>query len=160
MFDHAGKQPINTSKPEWKTMQEEIGQLNRRTFLKFTGAAVAGVAGRRAHGQSAPRANDLPLTNRGEPSQPVVLKSADIQLILDRHDGLPYEYRVARGQQRMRGEDLGKPITVTICNRMQGTFSTVSAVVQKTTASDRQADFAFRIAEGSARRRLSSCDMS
>jgi hypothetical protein len=130
-------------------MQEETGQLNRRTFLKFSGAAVAGAAGGRAHGQSAPRANDLPLTNRGEPSQPVVLKSADIQLILDRHDGLPYEYRVARGQQRMRGEDLGKPITVTICNRMQGTFSTVSAVVQKTTASDRQADFAFRIAEGS-----------
>src|SRR3954463_16816675 len=111
-------------------MQEENDQLNRRTFLKFTGAAAAGLAGRSSFARSAEGANEGSLNTRAQPSNPIILKSPDLEIALDRHDGLPYEYRLATGKRRMRGEDLGKPILTTCYNKTSGTFSTISASAQ------------------------------
>jgi len=127
-------------------MQEESGQLDRRTFLKLSGAAVAGLAGNGLRAESRTSASlETPLTSRTVPSNPLVIKSADLEIVLDRNDGLPYEYRVLGNNRHMRGEDVGKPIDVTVCNKNTGTFSTVSGTVQKASSGIDRAEFTFEI---------------
>ncbi|HWC16957.1 MAG TPA: endo-alpha-N-acetylgalactosaminidase family protein [Terriglobales bacterium] len=129
-------------------MQEETGQLNRRTFLKFSGAAAAGLAGSRLPHSSGAAGQEASLTSRRIPSNPIVIKSADLEVVFDRQDGLPYEYRVVHGNRRMRGEDLGKAIDVTFCNKATGQFSTLPASVEKATSSKTRTEFTFEIRDG------------
>src|SRR5437764_9610805 len=128
-------------------MQEEMGVFGRRAFLKFTSAAMAGLASRKVQTQTS-EASRVPLPNRSEPSHPVILKSADLHVVLDPRDGLPFEYRFVRIGQRMHGEDLGKPIAVTFCRKSDWSFNTVSSVVATQNVSSSSADFVFHTAEG------------
>jgi hypothetical protein len=130
-------------------MQDEIGQLNRRTFVKLTGAAVAGLAGSNVYSQIPEAENAGPLTIRGAPANPIVLRSADLEVVLDRHDGLPYEYRLLRGNRRMIGEDLGKPILVTFYDESSGTIKNAAASVQKLSELKDHSDLLFQIPDGS-----------
>lgn len=130
-------------------MQEETGYLNRRTFLKLGGAAAAGLAGSKLQGQSsAAPAQEDSLTSRSEPSNPIVIKSAELEVVLDRHDGLPYEYRLRNGTRRMRGEDIGKPLQVTFCNKALWKFSTLPVSAAKANSSGARADFIFAVRDG------------
>jgi len=128
-------------------MNEDIAILTRRTFVKFTSAAVAGFATGSA--QSTEKASEPPLTTRSQPSDPIVLKSAELELALDRHDGLPYEYRVTRSNRRMLGESLGRPIEATYCSKRSGEFKTIPVSVQKAIPAASQADFTFTVVDGS-----------
>jgi len=110
---------------------------------------MAGLAGTGLRAESTtPAAQETPLTSRSAPSNSLVIKSADLEVVLDRSDGLPYEYRLVGNNRRMRGEDLGKPIDVTLCNKDAGTFSTVSGTVQKASSSRDRAEFTFEIRDG------------
>ena len=126
-------------------MQEETGQLNRRIFLKLSGAALAGAGSSQLWSQSPKPANDLPLTTRKAPGSPIVLKSAELELVLDRDDGLPYEYRLLKSNRRLAGEDLGKPVSVTYFDKTQGSVKTVAQRVGKETVGKTRADFVFRV---------------
>ena len=126
-------------------MQEETGELNRRTFLKLSGAALAEAGRSQLWAQSSESAVDVPLTTRKAPANPLVLKSADLELVLDREDGLPYEYRLLTGKRRLTGEDLGKGVSVTYFDKTQGSVRTVSQRVRRETAGRTRADFVFQL---------------
>ena len=133
-----------------ENMQEETWQVNRRAFLKIGGVAIAGFAGTNMCAQSAGPDDQSPLNTRPEPSNPIVIRSGELELSLDGTDGLPYEYRMLRDKRTMHGEDLGKPIAVTICNRKSGTFSTSSISSPKADVSSDRADFTFQLRDGGA----------
>jgi hypothetical protein len=120
-------------------MAAEQSRINRRKFLTVGGAGLAAFT-------SAPRwAGALALADspqRTEPPNPVIIKSAQLEVVLDRADGLPYEYRLPALQTRMRGEDLGGQIAATLCRRKPWGYVT-SLVVGATSvqASETQADF-------------------
>lgn len=128
-------------------MKEETDQFTRRTFLKFSGVAATGLATRKLGAQSSDSTQLESLNTRSTPSNAIVIRSTDLELVLDGQDGLPYEYRLARGQRRMRGEDLGKPITATVCNKQLWNFSVQSVQVQKANTGKDQVDFLFAVAD-------------
>jgi len=124
-------------------------QLNRRIFLKLSGAAAVGLAGSKVYPQTPEAANTGTLTSRSAPVNPIVLRSAELEVVLDRHDGLPYEYRLLRGNRRMLGEDLGKPIAVTFYDKSSGTIKNANASVQKYSELKEHSDLLFQIQDGS-----------
>jgi Endo-alpha-N-acetylgalactosaminidase len=129
-------------------MQEEIGHVNRRTFLRLGGAALATAGTSRVWSQSSPDSSDLPLTTREEPKDPVIIQSEDLSLVLDRHHGLPYRYNFVRSLAYMLGEDLGQPITATFCDKAKWQFNTVPITVFKASAQRNRADFVFHLNDG------------
>src|SRR5579864_3975462 len=130
-------------------MQEETEHLNRRTFLKFSGAALAAASGRRIWSQSSPPGGEAPLTTREEPKDTILIRSEDLDVELDRHHGLPYRYNFAHRHSSMWGEDLGKPIAVTFCAKAAASFHTVSATVKTWTVGKNSADFLFSLQDSS-----------
>lgn len=126
-------------------MQEETDQLTRRTFLKFSGVAATGLATRTLTAQSSDNTQQESLNTRSAPSNAIVIRSTDLELVLDGQDGLPYEYRLAPGQRRMRGEDLGKPIIATVCNQQLWSFSVQSVQVRTKTIGTETAEFLFSV---------------
>src|SRR5581483_4087360 len=128
-------------------MQEETDQLTRRTFLKFSGVAATGLAARGLAAQSSDNPQEQPLNTRPAPVNAIVIRSSELEVVLDGRDGLPYEYRLMRGQRRMRGEDLGKPMTATVCNKQLWNFSVLPVQVQKTNSGKDQVDFLFSVAD-------------
>ena len=129
-------------------MQEDTAQLNRRTFLKLSSAAAAGLVGSNAYSHIPAAENAGPLTARSAPENPIIVKSAELEVVLDRHDGLPYEYRLLRGDRRMIGEDLGKPIVVTFYDTSSKTIKNVAASVQKFSELKDHSDLLFQIPDG------------
>ena len=129
-------------------MQDELGQLNRRAFLRLSGAALAAVGSSQAWSQSPEQAGGSPLTTRPEPKDPITIHSGELDLVLDRHHGLPYRYSFPRTHSAMSGEDLGKPLSVTFCEKANWRITTVPAPVPKATASGNLADFTFHLTDG------------
>jgi hypothetical protein len=88
--------------------------MDRRAFLEWSGVEIAGLAAR-------PFWNFWPtpeaVPTRIVPVEPVLLNSSKLELVLDRNDGLPFEYRLLAAKEKFHGEDLGQPITVTLCDR-------------------------------------------
>src|SRR5690242_11182410 len=115
-------------------MQEDTDQLTRRTFLKFSSVAATGLAARKLAAQSATNPQEEPLNSRPAPANAIVIRSSELEVVFDQHDGVPYEYRINRGQRRMRGEDLGKPIMATVCNKQLWNFSVQPVQAQKTSS--------------------------
>ncbi|HEV2133239.1 MAG TPA: endo-alpha-N-acetylgalactosaminidase family protein [Terracidiphilus sp.] len=113
-------------------------EIDRRKFLKVGGAGLAGLT-------SAPRwAGTLAfgeLPQRRKPDNPVVIKSEQLEVVLDRADGLPYEYRLPTLHTNMRGEDHGGQMTATICRRNPWGFVTSLIEASSVNATDSQADF-------------------
>ena len=118
--------------------------LDRRSFLRIGGAAalLAG-AGPRVLTQTA---NELAVRNK--PKNPVLLKSAALQVVLDRDDGLPYEYLLTRPQTRLGGEAAGQPMKATVCRREQWKFSTLPVKAESVKQTGAQAQFHFVARDG------------
>jgi len=116
---------------------------DRRTFLKL-GATFA-LIGRRSLWADL-LATDLP--TRSQPTQPVVLKSSQLEVVLDRKDALPYEYHLQPSGARMRGEDFGRSIRAIICNRERWDFTAVPIVSSSVKAAADQAEFRLEIPDG------------
>ncbi len=86
--------------------------IDRRKFLRLGGAGLAALS-------SAPRwAGALDIRDspqRTKPVNPVIIKPSQLEVVLDRNDALPYEYRPPALQTYMRGEDPGGQMTATLC---------------------------------------------
>lgn len=112
--------------------------IDRRKFLKVSGASLAGFT-------SAPRwagaldFGDSP--QRSKPLNALVIQSAQLEVVLDRDDALPYEYRLPALKTRMRGEDRGSQMTAMLCRRKPWGFVTSLVEVASVHATDTQADF-------------------
>ncbi|MBV9074054.1 MAG: twin-arginine translocation signal domain-containing protein, partial [Acidobacteria bacterium] len=108
-------------------MQEDNGQVNRRTFLKLSGAAMAAASSNALWAE--PQEAGASVTRREQPKNPIVIESDYLRVELDPQHGLPYRYSVPRRNWSILGEDLGKPILVTVCHKPTWTFRTIPARV-------------------------------
>lgn len=88
---------------------------------------------------------DPPL--RKAPADPVILHSARLELILDRQDGLPFEYRMAWNNARIHGEDSGRPIVATLFSQSPREFQKLTVRPASVKANATQADFQFLVNE-------------
>lgn len=128
-------------------MQQETDQLSRRTFLKFSSAAATGLAVHKIAAQSADTGHDEILDSRPAPANAIVIRSSELEVVLDGREALPYQYRVTRGQRLMRGEDLGKPIAALVCNQQSWTFELHPVQAHTTKTGKDQADFVFAVGD-------------
>lgn len=122
-------------------MGDEIkGAVERRDFLKAGGAGLVGLVSSR-YLLGLP---DGAQQQRTTPAEPILLKSPQLELVLDREDALPYQYRLPILKTTMRGEDMGGRIGVTLCRLEPWTFKTVPAAAASWVESTpSQADFRF-----------------
>lgn len=120
------------------------GAIERREFLKAGGAGLVGLASSHyLSGLPSPAAQQK-LT---APTSPVILRSPQLELALDRHTALPFQFRLLTLKTTMRGEDMGGKIAVTLCRLEPWTFTTTpatAAIWVEVTAS--QASFRFEAA--------------
>jgi Family of unknown function (DUF5696) len=79
--------------------------------------------------------------------QSVVLKSTQLETVLDRSTGLPSEYRIAAAKASIRGADPVHRILVTVFTRKPYAFYDVPARLRNVEATATRADFQFA-AEG------------
>ena len=120
-------------------MENRTDSIDRRKFLKVGGTGLAAVAA----GPLWPK--HLQGNTRPSPVDPIVLKSSELEIILDREDGLPYEYHLIKLGTRMAGEGLGEPMSATICRRQPRAFATASVKASSVKASTEEATFSFRV---------------
>ncbi len=125
-------------------MPDDLNKISRRSFLKVSGVGLATIASRPVWAQGA---LDAPDSTRNKPIEPLVLRSRVLELVLDRKDGLPYEYRLLAGKSRFIGEDLGAPLKVVLCDRASWTFRDVALAVTGTKSTNSQADFHFNVTD-------------
>src|SRR5690348_10513301 len=119
-------------------MTGKNSEIDRRKFLKVGSAGLVGLgAGPRWAGSLA--FGEPP--QRRRPVNPVVIKSAQLEIVLDRTDALPFEYRLPALRTRMRGEDRGGQMTATLCRRKPWGFVTSLTEASSVDATDTQADF-------------------
>ena len=84
------------------------------------------------------------LPERTAPQNPVVLKSSQLELVLDGDDGLPFLYRVTTLGTEMRGEDFGAKLAVMLHRKQPWGFVTSLLGAASVKAVKTQADFRFQ----------------
>jgi hypothetical protein len=106
-----------------KCMQQEHEQLNRRGFLRLGGAGAVAV-GTKAVLPSQLFAQEKPVqfTERTAPVNPVRLRSSELEIVLDQNDGVPFTFHLSTNGATLRGEDFGKKISVTVCQKTPWKF--------------------------------------
>ncbi len=124
-------------------MQEEDYKVNRRTFLRLSGTGIT-LAGTQMLLPKLIQAEESPLSSRTAPDKPIILRSSQLEMILDPKDGLPYEFRL--GQARLRGEDTGRPINLRLCRREPWSFANIPVTASKVHAGEGTVDFSFSAA--------------
>ena len=77
------------------------------------------------------------------PADPVVLKSSQLEMTLDREYGLPHLYRFSQSPAVIRGSVLMEKIVATICFVPRWEFRPLSVVPVAVRATSTQADFQF-----------------
>jgi len=113
--------------------------LDRRKLLKFGAAGVAVASSRRVIGQIA--AAETP--SRYRPSQPIILRSASLELTLDSADALPFSYKLLKSGVVFHGEDAGTPLKARVCRLEPWTFADVELRPSNHTSNAHAADFKF-----------------
>lgn len=105
-------------------MHDEPEYFSRRRFLQWSAAGVAAASAPvllpRASAQT-PESQ----AKRQPPAQAITLHSPELHVTLDAGSGLPYEYRLLKNHSRLRGEDAGAAIEVTLCRKDPWSFATV-----------------------------------
>src|ERR1700753_3213593 len=104
-------------------MQPEQEQLSRRGFLRLSGAGVV-AAGTKAISpcQLFGEENPVKLTDRPIPVNPVRLHSSEMEVVLDRKDGVPFAFRLSASGATLRGEDFGQKVSATVCQKAPWKF--------------------------------------
>jgi hypothetical protein len=126
-------------------MQIELDRLNRRSFLRLTGTGTAAAAISSIFPPTLFAQNDeAPLTDRPNPQNPILLHSPQLELTLDREDGLPFSYRLTANGATLLGEDLGKQLGAIVCHKTPWQFSLLPLKATQVTATQTTADFAFQ----------------
>jgi hypothetical protein len=125
-------------------MQKEQEQLDRRGFLRLSGAGVV-VAGTKAIFPSQLFAEEktVPLTDRTVPANPVRLHSSEMEVVLDRSDGVPFAFHLLGSGATLRGEDFGKKISVTVCQKVPWKFIELETSITDVNATRNSVDFRF-----------------
>lgn len=133
-------------------MQDQSETMRRRDFLRLsgTGAALAGLHSLRAAALLPAQTPEAPLGIRTAPAHPVILRSAQLEVILDGDDALPYEYRWLPTGARLRGEDSGQKMTANLCQRGPWRFFTASveAPTLRANAKSPTAQFQITLKDG------------
>jgi hypothetical protein len=117
------------------------GAIERREFLKASGAGLLGLASSR---YSSALPGEAAQQEGAAPQNPVILRTPQLEVVLDRQDALPFQFRLLNLKTTMRGEDAGGKIGVTLCRLEPWTFKTepvAAATWVEVTAS--QAEFRF-----------------
>jgi hypothetical protein len=127
-------------------MQDEQQWMRRRDFLRLGSASVA-TAGLMAllPAGAAEAEEEMQNGSRSAPEHMVVLHSNQMEVTLDASDGLPFEYRWRMGGARLQGEDFGRKMRATLCERGPWRFFTadLTAESQPTQASGNVSVAAF-----------------
>jgi hypothetical protein len=82
---------------------------------------------------------------RAAPKKPVVLRSDELEVVLDGDDAMPYEYRLPSGA-RMAGEAHGGRAIVTVCRKKTRGLRTGELAPAGVKATATKADFTFQAA--------------
>jgi Endo-alpha-N-acetylgalactosaminidase len=77
------------------------------------------------------------------PISPVVLKSAQLEVVLDREQGLPSSYKFSNSHAVIQGSVLAEKILAIICSLSAWEFRPISVVPVAVRATSTQADFQF-----------------
>jgi hypothetical protein len=120
-------------------------QIERRRFLQLGGLGFGALASRTLR-DSWP--SEASTAGRKLPDQPVVLRSAKLKVTLDGKDGLPYAYELLSGE-RIRGEDFGRRVSATICDRSAWAFPTLDVLPTSHAIRPTRADFLFEVKQES-----------
>ncbi len=83
--------------------------------------------------------------DRPAPVHPAILKSAQLEVTLDRDQGLPYQYRLVDNGAILHGEDSGREVSVTIFRAAPFQFSRITARPRSAQITNTRADFLFQI---------------
>jgi hypothetical protein len=124
-------------------MRNDFEPLDRRSFLRLAGTAAAATSSLlrpRLFAQN----DDAPQTNRPTPQNPILLRSPQLELTLDRGDGLPFSYRLTGNGAILLGEDLGKQLGAIVCRKSPWQFSLLPVKATRATVTQRSAAFAFQ----------------
>lgn len=78
---------------------------------------------------------------RNVPTNPVVLRSDRLEIILDRTDGVPYQYRLKNPASEFYGEDSGGKVTVILCKLHSWQFRPVPLAVRSVKEAADHVDF-------------------
>jgi Endo-alpha-N-acetylgalactosaminidase len=127
----------------------ELQPLNRRGFLRLTGAGTAATAISTLlpHTLFA-QADETPLTDRPAPKNPVIVRSPQLEIALDREDGVPFSYRLTANGAILHGEDLGKQLGAIVCRKSPWQFSLLPVKATHATATQTSVVFAFETFAG------------
>lgn len=117
--------------------------MERRTFLKLGGEGLAALTWRQLWRTWAAGG---PLPERNPPAHPLRLESSSLELVLDREDGLPFQYRLLPGNESFRGEDFGQQVEVTFSRRDAWEFAATPVKASRVKSTSSQADFFFAAA--------------
>src|SRR5436853_3759551 len=114
--------------------------LPRREFLQLAGAGVAALTLR-------PRllSSDSPLTARSAPRRPVRLRSAQLEVVLDRNHGLPFSYKLLSRGTTFFGEPFGAPLAARIARLSDGQRVRVEALNPRVQTAATHAQFVFTL---------------
>lgn len=117
--------------------EKNCAAIERRDFLKAGGAGLAALASSRY----LPALPTYAVSQeRVAPGNPLVLRSPQLEVVLDREDALPFQFLLLNLKTSIRGEDTGEKIAVTLCRLEPRTFKTVPApALSWVDASGRQA---------------------
>lgn len=112
--------------------------MRRRSFLQMSGCGLIGFAS-----GSVPLLSSELLAS-AQPARTVVLSSAQLEVVLDKERGLPFEYRLFNGA-RLRGEQSAERIVTTICERAPRKFVDAEIVPEKVRTTRQKADFVYSV---------------
>ncbi len=113
--------------------------MRRRSFLQMGGCGLLGLASGSA---SLAVPQSLKALASGSLDETVVLSSPQLEVALDGHRGVPYEYRFPGGA-RLRGDQSSQRLVITICESASWKFSDIELIPAGAKATGHQADFHF-----------------
>src|SRR5215469_4337476 len=131
-------------------MRNDFEPLNRRSFLRLAGTAAAANSSL-LRARLFAQTEEAPDTNRATPQNAVVLRSPELELTLDRDDGLPFSYRLTGNGAVLHGEDLGKQLGAIVCRKNPWQFSLLPLKSTRATVTQSSAGFAFQTSADATR---------
>ena len=94
---------------------------SRRHFLQWSAATAATAIALPALSQTA--SEPTPASQRSAPRHPLLLRNAQLEVVLDAADGLPFSYRLRANASVLHGEPFSQPLEATICCKEPWSFA-------------------------------------
>lgn len=85
--------------------------------------------------------NQVGISVRSLPSEPLVIQSEELEMLLDGRDGLPYQYRMKQLNESFWGEPYGSPIKATLCRLRPRQYVTAGVSVARWETDESKVDF-------------------